>query len=148
MKTGTLREDIDLLVSDEELDFIAMRFIEYTKLNQIVRNHAILEMKHFRVKSDVVNHLLYDSTPGLELANAAKLPYFLVKYFPDDENNGEWEFSVYPINVLARAKMRSAKQMSNRDYLRFLYDLRGAQAPIEMLNTRSNVKHTLSFEVY
>lgn len=146
MDTGTLRDDIDLVVSDEELDFMAMRFLEYTKQNQLVKNHAILEMKHFRVKTEVTNHILYDSTAGLELANAANLPYFLVKYFPEDEM-GNWEFSVYPINAQARAKLKGAKQMSNRDYLRFLYDLRGLPAPEHMLAQRSTVKHSLSLEI-
>jgi hypothetical protein len=148
MQVGLLMQDIDVLISDQQWEsFLTMRNMEYSKINNVCVNYAILEMKHFRVKNEKMLEILESSTPSLELANKAELPFFLVKYFPPNENKGNWEFSVYPVNKIAKSLLKTQKHMSDRDYINFLYKtLRKQEVPSHILNKSSTIKNNNNFE--
>lgn len=56
------------------------------------------------------------------LANMAGLPAFVAKYWSDT-----WAFIVLPQNDHAREWMKSARRMSERQYVMFLQDIRGVR---------------------
>lgn len=68
-----------------------------------------------------------------ELGERATLPAFCVRY---GNSNGRqpWRFKVYPLNSYAKGSMPFARgeAISERDYVRFLYQLRGLKLPVDV----------------
>lgn len=135
MKLGICMSDIDALVSDQSIEsFGAMKNIEYDmNVDGVCQNYAILEMKHWRTKQSIIDGIVNSSNPSKSLANDARLPFFVVKYIPAPENDNKWEFIVYNANTHAEKYLPFPQHMSERQFIRFLYSLRGKQVPVELL---------------
>lgn len=139
MKLGIAMSDIDALVSDQSIEsFGAMKNIEYdTNVDGICHNYAILEMKHWRTNQSVIDKIVKGSNPSKSLANDAKLPLFVVKYVPAQENDNKWEFTVYNANVYAEKYLPAPKHMSERQFIIFLFSLRDQKPPVELIKNAS-----------
>jgi len=147
MNLGLPMTDIDAVISDGHLEsFNAMRNIEYMKIAGKCIPYAILEMKHFRTPDMVITTILDTSTPNGEVANLAGLPFFVVKYFPAQENNNRWEFSVYPVNDHAKQILKFSQHMSERRFTQFMYqDLRKQTVPENLLENTCQQKNSSLF---
>jgi len=145
IKIGIPMDDVDVIVSDDQWEsFQQMRNMEYERINGKVINYAVLEMKHYRVKDDVIARILTSSTSNGELANSANLPFFVVKYFPEQEC-GQWEFSVYSANDIAKNIIPTSCHMSEKQFVKFLYEkLRGKDVPAQILEHASAKKNSFT----
>lgn len=110
------RQHRSLCMSD--IDFLA---VEMTGANNPV---AIVDYKRMRPRS-------MESTVALRgcnnLANSAQIPFFIVFY------NEVPTFTVQPINRFARWFVKQEIEMSEYDYVRLLFVLRGDDPPVEAL---------------
>lgn len=147
MNIGLSMNDIDAIVSDEmEESFNNMRNIEYEQIGDDINVFAILEMKHFRTKDEIIQKIIDKPSANRKLADLANVPFFVVKYFPASENNGHWEFSVYPVNRPAQLILKSSQHMSERRYIKFMYeDLRQQIVPANLLEKSCSLKNTNYF---
>ncbi len=146
MNIGLSMNDIDAIVSDQiEESFNKMRNIEYERIGNKINVYAILEMKHFRTQDHIIQRLIEEPSANQELANLADRPFFVVKYFPATENNNVWEFSVYPANLQARNILKYSTHMSERRFIKFMYeDLRHQVVPANLLEKscpQKNMNH-------
>ena len=134
MKLGIEMSDIDAIISDQPIEsFGAMKNIEYAQVQNECLNYAILEMKHWRTPNYVIEKILAGSNPSKSLATLAQLPFYIVKYYPAQENDNRWEFSVYNGNKYANKFLESPKHMSERQFVQFLYSLRNKEAPVSLI---------------
>lgn len=112
---------------------------------------AIIELKHG--KTNLINTTDYQFTCLKNLANRLQVPLFLVVYFPtgDDlitnqQEFAHWQFYVNPINSLAQAKV-SPQQMTEKQYVKFLYYLRVQDPPTELLPTLDDTRIAINIPI-
>lgn len=151
MNVGQPMADIDCKVSTQMGEsFNAMLNSEYNQINGKCINYAMLEMKHWRTADETIAQVIQNSTPAKEWCNECQQPkpFFVVKYFPADENNGNWEFTVYPANAMALkyVKYESGQHMSDQEYVKFIWGtLRNRTVPDSILQKHSNIKNMKNY---
>lgn len=139
MKIGLTHTDIDVVMNNL-IERDCLLYNEYEINNVGIIIHALIEMKHWRESANRINDLRILPSPNGELAK--EIPYFVVKYYPAVENDGYWEFSVIACNQSALNILSKPTQMSEFEYVNFLYRIRN---DVPQNNNRSLVKHTLSW---
>lgn len=92
---------------------------------------ALLEYKGELAQSQFATHPSYLALA--ELGNKADLPVFAVRY----AHNFTW-FRVVPINVVAKRILPVRQMMNERQFVTFLYNLRGVQPPEEIFEALDN----------
>lgn len=101
-------------------------------------DYAILEMKHCNIKYHSFYKLIKLPNPIKRIANKAKLPYYVVRYYPIQERK-IWGFDIYPANEIAIEAFGSdAKHFSERRYVQFLNELRKKEVSEEYLSKFDN----------
>jgi hypothetical protein len=131
MNIGISMSDIDDIVGrqgEEMVDY------EYSQVGADIKAYALLEMKHWHVSDEtIVNAVCYPNAVK-HLADLAKLPYFVVKYYPKQECS-HWKFEVHPGNKKAVEFFKSdqSRVLSEAGYVHFLMQLRGSKMPAEYL---------------
>ena len=108
-----------------DLDFL---FLEYDKGQPV----AIVEYKHERAAPQYASHPTYQAM--INLGTRAGIPVFAVRYTDDFEN-----WTVTPLNPIGKTFLRERKNMTEREWVTFLYELRGYTPP-ESLFDGSNIK--------
>jgi len=93
-----------------DLDFL---MVEYNKGVPV----ALVEYKHFRAAAPNLLHPSYQAL--LKLADAANLPFLIAVYWP-----GAWAFRVSPVNAKARGVFAPDETLSERAFVRRLYEIR------------------------
>lgn len=96
-------------------------FLEYDKGQPV----AIVEYKHERAAPQYGSHPTYQAL--INLGTRAGVPVFVVRY---KEDFSEWR--VIPLNPLAKSKLPERITMSERQWVTFLYELRGYSPPEEL----------------
>jgi hypothetical protein len=81
---------------------------------------AIIEYKFHKAKIVDLDHLHPTTKAKRHLADAANLPFFVVRYWEE-----MWTYFVRPANDIAAAKIGKERLVSEELYVRFLYLLRG-----------------------
>ena len=94
-----------------DLDFLV---VEYNHGKPV----GLIEFKHFGAEKPDIEHPTYRAL--IELSNLASLPFLVVFY-----DNEDWWFRVYPINDAAKVHYKKGQIMSEREFVRSLYRLRG-----------------------
>lgn len=142
MKIGIPMGDIDAIVSDQSIEsFGSMINQECSTINQECLVYAILEMKHWRTKHETIMNIVNGPNPSKTVANKANLSFFIIKYYPPEENtNNRWEFTVYPSNQPGQNFLNKITHMSEKEYVEFLYRLRGQTASGSLLSECCNEK--------
>ena len=111
-----------------DLDYLechATRFLEYDRCRPV----ALVEVKHFGAgPPDLDSHNIRALA---ELANGyssrylrQSIPFFVVRYWPDIPC-----FRIYPVNPFACLCFDDPENLSERDYVGRLYELRGRHLP-------------------
>ena len=108
-----------------DLDFI---FLEYDRGVPT----AIIEYKHQLAKPQYPSHPTYQAI--ITLGNLANTPVFAVRYADDFS----W-WKVIPLNDCAKGILPDRKQMSEEEYVTFLYKIRGYDPPIQMFKNWNDV---------
>jgi hypothetical protein len=108
-----------------DLDFL---FLEYDKGDPV----AIIEYKHEMASPQYASHPTYQAM--IRLGTRANVPVFAARYKDDFS-----DFSVVPLNALAQKKLPERKNMTEREWVTFLYHLRGYTPP-EQLFDGANIK--------
>lgn len=103
-----------------DLDFL---FLEYDRGEPV----AIVEYKHENASPQSSAHPTYQAM--IRLGDRAGVPVFAVRY---EDSFTRW--NVVPLTALARNWLASRRQMTEREFVAFLYRLRGYVAPEEMLD--------------
>lgn len=103
-----------------DLDFL---FLEYDKGKSV----AIVEYKHENAKPQYASHPTYQAL--IDLGTRADIPVFACRY----ASKFEW-FKVRGLNEKARTFLPQNEQMTEREYVAFLYRLRGYEPSDELLN--------------
>lgn len=89
------------------------------------RPKAIIEYKHEYADDDWENSA---NTKALcNLGNMARLPVFAVRY----GNDLDW-YNVIPLNGRAKNKYERMNRLTEREYVAFLYELRGRRLPSDL----------------
>tara|TARA_Y100000310_G_scaffold318724_1_gene373138 strand:- start:1642 stop:2037 length:396 start_codon:yes stop_codon:yes gene_type:complete len=78
---------------------------------------ALIEYKHARAKMQSQNHPSYRAISTL--ATRANIPFYAVRY-----TNDYSQYRIIPLNDLAKAITPHRIDLSEQDYVNFLYDLR------------------------
>ena len=108
-----------------DLDFL---FLEYDKGQPV----AIVEYKHERASTQYASHPTYQAM--INLGTRASIPVFAARYKGDFS-----DFAVVPLNDIAKSKLPERKNMTEREWVTFLYEIRGYTPP-EQLFEGSNIK--------
>lgn len=103
-----------------DLDFL---FLEYDRGKAV----AIVEYKHERAVIARASHPTYQAI--IDLGNRASVPVFGVRYAADYS----W-YRVTPLNEQARKWATEAQQMTEPQWVTFLYRLRGYDVPQSVLD--------------
>ena len=103
-----------------DLDFL---FLEYDKGKAV----ALVEYKHERAQTQWASHPTYQAL--IDLGNRAKIPVFAARYKDDFS-----EWNVVPLNIFARTFLPERQTMTEREWVGFLYRIRGYEAPPELLD--------------
>jgi len=98
-----------------DLDFLAL---EYDR----GRATALVEYKHENAAPQYASHPSYQAM--IDLGNRASIPVFATRYADDFS----W-WRVTPLNRLAREFVHETTEMTEADWVRLLYSLRGYEAP-------------------
>ena len=98
-----------------DLDFL---FLEYDKGKAV----ALVEYKHERAQPQYATHPTYQAM--IDVGNRAILPVFGVRYAADFS----W-WRVTPLNLKAREYLPERKEMTEREWVTFLYAVRGYSLP-------------------
>lgn len=109
-----------------DIDFLA---VEYN----VGKPVALVEYKHEMVHVPNFDHATYRALTAL--ANAAKLPFMVVFYHPDD-----WWFTVHPMNEIAQRFYDDAQTMSELEFVKSLYNLRQIVMEHYVMKTLNTVK--------
>lgn len=138
-------EDVDHVIgASPETGSDVLLTLEYEWLNGDIKNYAILEMKHWRYPTSKIKQICEGKTASKQLANDAGYPFFVIRYYPAQENNGVWEFSVYRGNDRAKELVSSDLHLSEKSFLIFLYRLRHKTLSDQLLHVASKTRyHTL-----
>lgn len=103
-----------------DLDFI---FLEYDKGEPV----AIVEYKHEAAKPQYASHPTYQAI--IRLGTRASIPVFAARY------KGDFScFTVVPLNEIAIEKLPHRRNMTEREWVTFLYELRGYTPPEELFD--------------
>lgn len=94
-----------------DLDFL---FLEYDHGKAV----ALVEYKHENAQPQYATHPTYQAM--IDLGTRAQVPVFAVRYKSDFS---EWK--VVPLNTIAMSKLKERKTMTEREWITFLYELRG-----------------------
>lgn len=108
-----------------DIDFLSL---EYDKGQPT----AIVEYKHEKAPPQYASQPNYQAL--INLGNRATLPVFAVRYTDDFE---WWE--VVPLNELAKEWCPVRKQMTEVDWVKLLYHMRGFDPPQDLFDGRSVV---------
>jgi len=108
-----------------DLDFL---FLEYDKGLPV----AIVEYKHERAPKQFASHPTYQAI--INLGTWAKIPVFAARYKDDFS-----EWMIVPLNEFAKEKLSERQAMTEREWVTFLYELRGYTPP-EQLFDGSTIK--------
>ena len=100
-----------------DIDFLLVEYHGY-------RPVALIEYKHHTASEQRVNDRAFE--PLKWLAGKAGIPCFAVRYNPEN-----WTFTVVPLNDRAKDKA-DRSQMTEEDYVRLLYKLRGQEMPADL----------------
>ncbi|MDO8669949.1 MAG: hypothetical protein Q7O66_00780 [Dehalococcoidia bacterium] len=106
-----------------DLDFL---FLEYDKGQPV----AIVEYKHERALPQRASHPTYQAM--INLGTRAGVPVFAARYKDDFT-----EWLVIPLNAIAREKLPERQTMNEREWVTFLYELRGYTPPEELFDGAS-----------
>ena len=103
-----------------DLDFL---FLEYDKGKAV----ALVEYKHERAAIQWASHPTYQAM--IDLGTRAGIPVFATRY-PSDFS---W-WRVVPLNSFAKWWIAERAEMNERQWVSFLYRIRGYKAPAEILD--------------
>ena len=103
-----------------DLDFL---FLEYDKGQPV----AIVEYKHEKASPQWAVHPTYQAM--INLGTRAGVPVFAARYKDDFS---EWK--IVPLNDIAKEKCPARVTMTEREWVTFLYELRGYVPPTKMLD--------------
>ena len=103
-----------------DLDFL---FLEYDKGQPV----AIVEYKHEKASAQYASHPTYQAM--INLGTRADIPVFAARYKGDFT-----EWIVVPLNDIAKEKLAQRKNMTEREWVTFLYELRGYTPPEQLFD--------------
>ena len=106
-----------------DLDFL---FLEYDKGQPT----AIVEYKHENASIQHACHPTYQAI--INLGTRASIPVFAARY-----KNDFSIFAVVPLNHIAKKSLSERKTMNEREWVTFLYTLRGYTPPDELFEGES-----------
>lgn len=101
-----------------DLDFL---LIEYDK----GKVAALVEYKHETAKLQYSSHPTYKAL--IDLGNRADLPVFVCRYSDDFTR-----YKAIPLNRIAKKILKDVKVMSEKEWVSFLYRIRGRKMPKEI----------------
>lgn len=101
-------------------------FIEYDQAKPV----ALVEYKHENAEPASSKHASIRAL--IEVGNRADLPVYGVRY----ANDFSW-FKVVPLNNVAKIFLSERQQMTESEYVAFLYRLRGRTMPANLLRIES-----------
>lgn len=101
-----------------DLDFL---FLEYDRGQPT----AIVEYKHERSQPQHASHPTYQAI--INLGTRAGIPVFAARYKADFS-----EWTIVPLNEIAKVKLPVRKIMTRRGWITFLYGLRGYTPPEQL----------------
>jgi hypothetical protein len=101
-----------------DLDFL---FLEYDRGQPV----AIVEYKHERSQMQHASHPTYQAM--INLGTRAGIPVFASRYKADFS-----EWTIVPLNDMAKLKLPARKVMTEREWVTFLYELRGYTPPDQL----------------
>lgn len=104
-----------------DLDFL---FLEYDRGKAV----AIVEYKHETAQPAYPSHPTYQAM--IDLGTRASVPVFGVRY----ANDYSW-FRVHPLNTIAHQWLTTPEKMTERQWVAFLYRLRGYEVPVAVLDS-------------
>jgi len=108
-----------------DLDFL---FLEYDKGKAV----AIVEYKHERAAPQYASHPTYQAM--IDLGTRAHIPVFVCRYKSDFS-----EWLAVPLNEFAYERLPERRTMTEREWVTFLYELRGYTPP-ESLFDGANIR--------
>jgi len=88
---------------------------------------ALIEYKHELAPAQKITDWSFEVLSNL--GTMAGLPVFAVRY----ADNWSW-WNVIPVNKMAKEKLPQRKEMSEFEYVSFLYQLRGQNMPADIKN--------------
>ena len=103
-----------------DLDFL---FLEYDKGQPV----AIVEYKHERAAPQFASHPTYQAM--INLGTRAGVPVFAARYKHDFT-----EWVIVPLNEIAKGKIAEREIMTEREWVTFLYELRGYTPPDQLFD--------------
>jgi len=106
-----------------DLDFL---FLEYDKGQPI----ALIEYKHEKASPQYASHPTYQAM--INLGTRAGIPVFAARYRGDFS---EWQ--VIPLNEIAKKEQHERITMNEREWVTFLYGLRGYDPPEQLFDGAS-----------
>lgn len=95
---------------------------------------GLVEYKHERAEGHVSTENKYRAL--IALGNRARLPVFAARY----AGNLSW-WRVTPLNDLAKMRLASPAEMTERDYVAFLHKLRGREMDDDMFDANGVLKN-------
>jgi hypothetical protein len=113
--------DLDTIVSTSDLVVDGYNFdmVEYDNMEPV----AIIDYKagdNWKFNANILVQA--------KLATRAGLPSFVVEY-----NEDQTQFTVYPTNEIGKKKLNTNATLSEKQFVKFLYWLRGREVPGEVL---------------
>ena len=106
-----------------DLDFL---FLEYDKGQPV----AIVEYKHEKAAPQYASHPTYQAM--INLGTRAGVPVFAARY---TEDFSSW--TVVPLNEFAKNRLPQRVILNERDWVTFLYELRGYTPPDQLFDGAS-----------
>jgi len=106
-----------------DLDFL---FLEYDRGQPV----AIVEYKHERAAPQYASHPTYQAM--INLGSMAGIPVFAARYKADFS-----EWIIVPLNDTAKTKLTARTTMTEREWVTFLYRLRGYEPPEQLFDGAS-----------
>ncbi len=103
-----------------DIDFL---LLEYDKGKAC----ALIEYKNEHAALQCPSHPTYRAM--IDLGNRANLPVMAVRYTSDYKT-----FKVIPLNGVAKELLPERKVMEEKEYVTFLYGIRGRKVPDDVLN--------------
>lgn len=104
-----------------DLDFL---FLEYDKGKAV----ALVEYKHERAPDQYATHPTYQAM--IDLGDRASVPVFACRYTGDFT-----QWNVVPLNPTAKNILLGRTRMSEREWVTFLYKIRGYNVPEELFDS-------------
>ena len=114
----------------EGLYAVDLDFLEFRLEDNAIKLISLIEVKSEYAK---LNFSRLQHRAQKQLANAAGIPYFTVKYLKPD-----YTVMIYPMNKLAKHYIPVVQEMSLSEYAQLLYQLRGLKCPEHILSHLEN----------